>query len=55
MRTIKAVCAQPSKVSLYEYVFIYLFSFRKLGNWKPRAVYNQTSTNIQAVYIQLLT
>lgn len=47
--------ARPSKASLCKCVFIYLFSFRKLGNWKPRAVYNQTSTNIQAVHIQLLT
>lgn len=44
-----------SKVSLYKCVFIYLSSFRKLGNWKPRGVYNQISTNIQAAHIQLLT
>ena len=52
---IKPERASPSKVPLCKCVFIYLFSFRKLGNWKPRAVYNQTSTNIQAVHIQLLT
>lgn len=28
-------CAQSTKVSLCKCVFIYLFSFRKLGNWKP--------------------
>lgn len=30
-----SACAQSTKVSLCECVFIYLFSFRKLGNWKP--------------------
>lgn len=44
-----------SSVSLHKCVFIYLSSFRKLGNWKPRGVYNQISTNIQAAHIQLLT
>lgn len=28
-------CARSTKVSLCKRVFIYLFSFRKLGNWKP--------------------
>lgn len=27
--------ARSTKVSLCKYVFIYLYSFRKLGNWKP--------------------
>ncbi len=42
-------------LSLFMQVCIYFIPFRKLGNWKPREVYNQTSTNIQAVHIQLLT
>lgn len=28
-------CARSTKVSLCKCVFIYLYSFRKLGNWKP--------------------
>lgn len=28
-------CTRSTKVSLCKCVFIYLFSFRKLGNWKP--------------------